>query len=136
LPAGHPDRRWLPRRPAAEAGSRGLTGLISLVHADLATWRPEPLSYAIVLGTGYWDRAVFAAAAGAVMAGGVLAWEAFTEAARLDRPQLPAQWCLRPGEPATLLPADFEVLIERPTDRERGRMRQVLARRLAAELGD
>ncbi len=120
----------------AEAGSRGLAGLISLVHADLATWRPEPLSYAVVLGTGYWDRAVFAAAAGAVMAGGVLAFEAFTEAARLDRPQLPAQFCLRPGEPATLLPADFEVLIDKPTERERGRMRQLLARRLAAESAD
>jgi SAM-dependent methyltransferase len=118
---------------ADEAGSRGLAGLISLVQADLATWRPKPLRYAIVLGSGYWDPAVFAAAAAAVMPAGVLAWEAFTEAARLDRPQLPAQWCLRPGEPATLLAADFDVLIDIPKVRERGRVRQLLALRTAAE---
>lgn len=121
---------------AAEADSRGLAGLISLVHADLVTWRPRPLSYAVVLGTGYWDRAVFTAAAGAVMPGGVLAWEAFTEEARLYRPEFPAQWCLRPGEPASLLAADFDVVIDKPTDRERGRMRQLLARRVAAESAD
>jgi SAM-dependent methyltransferase len=121
---------------AEEAESRGLAGLMSLVHADLAIWRPGPLSYAVVLATGYWDRAVFAAAAGAVMPGGVLAWEAFTEETRLDRPQFPAQWCLAPGEPASLLAADFDVLIDKPTDTERGRMRQLLARRVAAESPD
>jgi SAM-dependent methyltransferase len=117
---------------AAEASRRGLAGLISLVHADLATWRPDPARYALVLCTGYWDRALFAAAAQATNRGGALAWEAFTAAARHDRPQLPAEWCLRPGEPATLLSADFDVLINQPTDRERGRMQQLLARRVAA----
>jgi SAM-dependent methyltransferase len=117
---------------ADEAARRGLGGLISLVHADLAVWRPEPASYALVLCTGYWDRAVFIAAAQATLPDGVLGWQAFTEAARLDRPQLPREWCLRPGEPASLLGLDYDVLVDKPTDRERGRMRQFLARRVAA----
>lgn len=91
-----------------------------------------PASYALVLCTGYWDRAIFTAAAQATLPGGVIGWQAFTEAARLDRPQLPLEWCLRPGEPASLLTPDFDILIDKPTDRERGRMRQLLARRVAA----
>jgi SAM-dependent methyltransferase len=118
---------------ADEARRRGLAGLISLRHADLVTWRPEPARYALVLCTGYWDRALFGAAAEATRPGGVLGWEAFTEAARVDRPQIPAQWCLGPGEPATLLSADYDVLVNKPTDRELGRTRQLLARRVAAK---
>jgi SAM-dependent methyltransferase len=117
---------------AAEASRRGLAGLIELVHADLATWRPAPGEYALVLCAGYWDRAVFAAAAQATRPGGALAWQALTAAARLDRPQLPAEWCLAPGEPATLLPADYLVLVNAPIDQERGRSWQLLARRAAA----
>jgi SAM-dependent methyltransferase len=93
-----------------EARRRGLDGLVTLVHADLLTWLPPAGRFALVLCTGYWDRAVFTAAAGAVRPGGVLAWEAFTEAARRERPRLPAAWCLRPGEPAALLPAGFRVV--------------------------
>jgi SAM-dependent methyltransferase len=117
---------------AAEASRRGLSGLIELVHADLASWRPEPDLFALVLCTGYWDRAVFAAAALAAKPGGALAWEAFTAAARRDRPELPAHWCLRPGEPATLLRAGYDLLINEPADQERGRKWQLLARRAAA----
>ncbi len=65
-----------------EAGRRGLGGLVTLVHADLSAWSPEPRSYALVLCAGFWDAAVFAAAAAAVAGGGVLAWEAFTAEAR------------------------------------------------------
>jgi len=98
---------------ADEAGRRGLGDLITVVQADLGAWRPEPGGYALVLCTGFWDRAVFATAAGAVAAGGVLGWEAFTAEARRARPGLPAGWCLKPGEPASLLPAGFEILDER-----------------------
>ena len=94
----------------AEARRRGLGDLITLVHADLSAWRPEPRSYALVLCTGFWASAVFAAAAGAVAAGGLLAWEAFTAEARLSRPSLAPEWCLAPGEPASLLPPDFTLL--------------------------
>jgi SAM-dependent methyltransferase len=116
---------------AAEAGRRGLADLITLVHADLGEWRPGPGGYALVLGTGYWDRAVFAAAAAAVTAQGVLGWEAFTGAARAVRPGLRPEWCLGPGEPASLLPAGFTVLSQddRP-DREHGDRRRLLARRI------
>ena len=94
----------------AEAGRRGLGRLITLVHADLSGWVPEPRSYALVLGIGFWDAAVFRAAAAAVADGGLLAWEALTAEARRTHPDLPPEWCLAPGEPASLLPPGFSVL--------------------------
>ncbi|MGH3240820.1 MAG: SAM-dependent methyltransferase [Spirillospora sp.] len=97
-------------RLAAEARRRGLGSLITTVHADLGRWRPEPPGYALVLCTGFWDRAVFDRAGTAVLDGGALAWEAFTEDARRDRPGLPAEWCLAAGEPASLLPQGFTVV--------------------------
>ncbi len=98
---------------AGEAIRLGLGDLITPVQADLAQWCPEPAGYALVLCTGFWDRAVFAAAAGAVRPGGALGWEAFTADARRARTDLPAAWCLEPGEPASLLPAGFEILDDR-----------------------
>jgi hypothetical protein len=115
-----------------EAHYRGLSDLITVVHADLATWRPQPDSYALVLCTGYWEQAVFSVATTAVLAGGLLAWEAFTADARRARPGLPAQWCLNPGEPASLLAADYEVLGQHDVPNgERGTKRWMLARRHA-----
>lgn len=93
-----------------EARRRGLGHLITLVHADLPAWSPEPRSYALVLCTGFWLRAAFAAAAAAVAHGGLLAWEAFTAEARHAHPGLDPHWCLAPGEPASLLPAGFALL--------------------------
>ena len=110
-----------------EARRRGLDHLVTLIHADLAAWRPPPGSYALVLGTGFWDRAVFIPAAEAVTAGGLLAWEAFTAEAQRTRPDLSPDWCLEPGEPATLLPAGFIVLDQQ--DRPELMRRQLLARR-------
>lgn len=109
-----------------EARRRGLSELITLVHADLGAWRPPQESHALVLCTGYWDRAVFETAAGAVPLGGLLAWEAFTTDARRSRPRLPAAWCLNAGEPASLLPSGFTVLHleDRP-----GAKRRLLAER-------
>ncbi len=112
-----------------EARRRGLGGLIALVQADLRDWRPPAARYALVLCTGYWDRDVFATAAGAVKPGGLLAWEAFTAEARSARPGLPAAWCLGPGEPAALLAGGFDVLDQHDTpDGERGTKRIMLAR--------
>jgi len=109
-----------------EAARRGLGLLITLVHADLSAWRARPRSYALILCTGFWDRAVFAAATEAVADGGLLAWEALTPQARQARPTLPPGWCLAPGEPASLLPADFTVLDQHDVPGDR---RQLLARR-------
>jgi SAM-dependent methyltransferase len=114
----------------AEARRRGLGELITTVHADLRRWRPRPGGYALVLCTGYWDRSVFAAAAEAVAAGGLLGWEAFTAGARRSRPSLPAQWCLQPGEPGCLLPAGYAVVELRDLENNgRGTTRRMLARR-------
>jgi SAM-dependent methyltransferase len=113
-----------------EARRRGLDHLITLIHADLGVWRPGPGRYALVLATGFWDAGVFAAAAAAVAAEGVLGWEAFTLAARQARPTLPAAWCLGPGEPATLLPRGMSVITQEDVpDDHRGTRRRLLARR-------
>lgn len=113
-----------------EARRRGLDHLVTLIHADLAAWRPDPGSYALVLGTGFWAADVFAAAADAVAPGGLLGWEAFTAEARRVRPDLSPEWCLAPGEPASLLPAGFTVLEQRDLPDRQGLMRrQLLARR-------
>jgi len=118
---------------AAEAARRGLRGRITLVQADLRDWRPAGARYSLVLCTGYWDRAVFATAVTAVAPGGLLGWEAFTAGALRARPGLCPQWCLREGEPASLLGAGFEILHDRDLpDRERGDKRATLARRRAA----
>jgi hypothetical protein len=112
-----------------EARRRHLDGRITIVLADLARWRPEAAGYALVLSTGYWDRATFAAAAGAVRPGGIIGWEAFTQAARRDRPQLPPEWCVGPREPAALLPAGFEVVSQEDVGPEPATRRRLLARR-------
>ena len=96
-----------------EARRRGVSDLITLVPADLRAWRPQPLRYALVLCTGYWDRQLFGPAAEAVAAHGLLGWEAFTTETRRSRPSRPAQWCLEPGEPASLLPPGFTVIEQR-----------------------
>jgi SAM-dependent methyltransferase len=117
----------------AEARRRGLGHLITLVHADLSGWAPEPRSYALVLATGFWLPAVFAAAAATVADGGLLAWEAYTHDARRTRPGLPPEWCLQPGEPASLLPPGFAVLDQAEVPgRDR---RRLLARRDPATSG-
>jgi SAM-dependent methyltransferase len=95
---------------ARAARREGVAGRITLVHADLLAWRPEPGRYALVLCTGFWDRHVFAAATVAVAPGGVLAWQAYTAEARTRKPSLRPEWCLGPGEPVSLLPPGFTVL--------------------------
>ena len=114
----------------AEAKRRGLGDPITLVHADLSAWQPDSRYYALVLGTGFWDSAVFTAAAGAVAPGGLLAWEAFTAEARRSRPSLAPEWCLGPGEPASLLPPDFTAIDQSDLPSpEQPLRRQMLARR-------
>ena len=116
---------------AAAARRDGVADLITLVHADLRTWQPVPGQYALVLCTGYWDRAVFGPAARAVAPGGVLAWEAYPAAARARKPSLRPEWCLAPAEPASLLPPGFQVT-EPPNGlkSEHAVRRSLLARRL------
>jgi Methyltransferase domain len=115
-----------------EAERRGLRPLLEVVHADLEAWRPAAGRYALVLCAGYWDRAVFGRAAAAVADGGLLGWQALTQAARDARPGLPAAWCLGPGEPAALLPAGFAVLQDEDLPGTGGTWRRLLARRQAA----
>jgi SAM-dependent methyltransferase len=116
----------------SRARHQGLDRLITLAHADLAAWRPPPRSLALVLCTGFWAPAVFAAAAQAVADGGLIGWEALTAEARKSRPALPSEWCLAPGEPASLLPAGFTVLDQHDVPGHNpGPRRRMLARREA-----
>jgi SAM-dependent methyltransferase len=111
----------------AEARRRGLGHLITLLHADLSTWAPEPRSHALVLATGFWDAAVFGHAADAVAGGGLLAWEALTAEARRTHPGLPPEFCVSLGEPASLLPGGFTVIDQ--ADVPHRARRYLLARR-------
>jgi SAM-dependent methyltransferase len=114
----------------AEAARRGLADLITLVHADLSAWSPSPRSYALILCTGFWASAVFTAAVGGVAEGGLLAWEAFTAAARRTHPSLAPEWCLAPGEPASVLPPNFTLIDQSDLPGpEQPLRRQMLARR-------
>lgn len=111
----------------AEASRRGLGHLITPVHADLAAWGPEPSSYALVIATAFWDARIFPAAAAAVAPGGLLAWQAYTAAAREAHPGLRPEWCLAPGQPASLLPPDFTIIDQHDDDLTR----RLLGRRQA-----
>jgi len=115
------------QRPAAS---------VAIVQADLDSWRPRPASFALVLCTGYWDRALFASATAAVLPGGLLGWESLTTEVRRRRPDMSAGWCLRPGEPVSLLPAGYCVLHEENLPPgEPATKRQILARAPAAGAG-
>ncbi len=114
----------------AEARRRGLEQLITLIHADLAGWRPPARPYALMLCTGWWAREVFGTAAAAVAPGGLLGWEALTAEARQARPSLLPEWCVAPGEPAALLPAGYTVLGQQDRPGHHGlTYRRLLARR-------
>jgi hypothetical protein len=95
---------------ADESDRRGLSEMITLVHADLSVWRPEPGRYSLVLCTGFWDRDLFPAGVGAVAPGGLLGWEALTVETLREQPHIPIAWCVMPGEPASLLPVGWHVL--------------------------
>jgi SAM-dependent methyltransferase len=110
-----------------EARRRGLGHLITLVHADLYTWDPEPRAHALVLCIGFWDAAVFRTAAATVADGGLLAWEALTAGARQRHPDIPPEFCVGPGEPASLLPDGFTVSDQ--SDVPHRARRRLLARR-------
>jgi len=110
---------------AAEAERRGLAALVTAVQADLCVWRPESARYVLVLCTGYWDADLFPSAAQAVVAGGLLGWEAFTVDRMATQPSLPRAWCLEDGEPAALLPARWQILSQ---DDLPGAKRRLLAR--------
>lgn len=114
-----------------EAARRGLDERLTLVHADLTSWKAGGPTYALVMCRYFWSAAVFIQACDAVAPGGLLAWEA----PALTDPSVShvrAEWCLAPGEPASLLPPGFEVLHQVDISRDREVSRRTLARRLRA----
>jgi SAM-dependent methyltransferase len=116
---------------AEEARRRRVDEMLTLVAADVTTWRPPAgVGYALVLCTRYWDRGVFGVAADVVATDGLLGWEALTLAARRDHPRMPDDWCLRAGEPANLLPPGFDVVGQEDIGPEPAVRRRLLARRV------
>ncbi len=108
---------------AAEALRRGLEIGARIADLDGATLPAADL----VLATRYWDRAVFARAAAAVAPGGLLAWETFSSAERRYRPGF--TFTLADDEPASLLPADFTIVVAREIDDGASATRRLIARR-------
>ena len=115
-----------------ETGERGLTNQIRLITADLLQWKPAEKSFALIICTFFWDKNVFASACDAVMDGGIIAWEAFTPGERQHQPSLPLEYCLAPGEPASLLPSNFE-LIEQTERNDGCQTRRFIARRTKSD---
>jgi hypothetical protein len=116
----------------AEAERRGLTSRISCVHADLETWQAPLGAYALVLCVNYWSPTVFAAACTALAPAGLLAWQAWASDPEKAEAVKHPDWYLRPGEPASLLPAGFTVVISEDLPGHHGPARRLLARRAAA----
>jgi hypothetical protein len=114
-----------------EAVRRGLGQRLTLVHADLTRWKADGPTYALVMCRYFWSAAVFVEAVAAVATGGLLGWDA---PALTDPPSshVRAEWCLAPGEPASLLPAGFKVLQQVDTSRDGEVSRRMVARCLRA----
>ncbi|CAM4306298.1 Methyltransferase domain protein [Mycobacterium basiliense] len=117
------------RQLSEEAGRRGIAERLTLLHADLHQWAPDGANYAVVMCRFFWSATVFARACGAVRPGGILRWEA---PALTDPPSthVRAEWCLAPGEPASLLPDGFEVLQQFDRAQDGESVRSMFARRL------
>lgn len=116
---------------AEEAFRRGIGRRLTMIHADLTHWKSDGPTYALVICRYFWSAAVFGEAVASIAPGGLLGWEApvLTDAAASH---VRAEWCLAQGEPASLLPADFEVLHQTDTSRDGEVSRKVVARRLRA----
>ena len=122
-------------RLAGEAERRGLGARLHLVQAALPSGLTGPLAeqhFSLVLATRYWERAVFPLALAAVAPDGLMAWEAFTLAEQTYRPTFRSEWCLRAGEPTSLLGSEFLVLEEAERDDGRSATRRLIARRRSA----
>jgi hypothetical protein len=111
-----------------EAVRRGLSARLTLVHADLFEYTP-PGGFALVLCTRYWERAPFVAACRGVAPGGLIAWHAFTVEEQRFRPGFRREWCLGPGEPASLLPAELRMVETTDTFDGSSATRTLVARR-------
>jgi hypothetical protein len=91
-------------------------------------WTPPRDSYALALCTYFWMADVFSKACGAVTHGGLIAWETFALARGADPPRHPERY-LTAGQPASLLPAGFEVLDQHDIDGHGKPARRMIARR-------
>ena len=111
---------------AAEAERRGLTARVECILADAAKFDPGEERLAFVLATYFWDAAAFTAACTAVMAGGLLGWEALSTGPDAERNAGP--WRIRHGELSSRLPGRFTVLDEQEIVSGAKRSTRLLAR--------
>ena len=94
------------RRRARDEGV--LEGL-HLVRADLDQWTPPPGAFQLVVCARFLSRPLCPAIVDALAPGGLLLFQTFTERLLEERPNFPADFCLRDGEPQSLFP-DLECL--------------------------
>lgn len=72
--------------------------------------------FALVLCRLFWHPPTFRQACEAVAPGGVVAWEAWRRPIDVARDTRRAEWCLKPGQPESELPAGFTVIRVVDTD--------------------
>lgn len=99
-----------------EATRRELADRLTLVHADLCSWQSGDGRFALVLCRLSWHPPTFRQACEAVAPGGVVAWEAWRRPIDVARDTRRAEWCLKPGQPESELPAGFTVIRVVDTD--------------------
>lgn len=84
------------QRAGGEASSQDLA--LNLLVADLTSY-PLPVErYDVVLCFRYLERSLWPYMERALLPGGALLMETFTEEHRLEHPDFPAAYCLAPGE--------------------------------------
>jgi SAM-dependent methyltransferase len=114
---------------ALDAVARRLR-LADRVHARVADAEVAPFSsgYAVVVAERFWSASVFDRAAGALRAGGVLAWSTLHDL----RPDSRSgnRWVPPPHEPAARLAPGMEVLLTDVVDSGQHRLRRLIARRV------
>ena len=111
-----------------EAERRGLAARTTVVAADVPTYRPGRERFALVLATHYWDEAAFGSGCGAVIDGGLIAWEALVRRPGVD-PASARPWEIAPGGLSARLPPGFDVLDERTIDVDGRQSTRLLARK-------
>lgn len=113
---------------AAEAERRGLAEKISVVLADVPSYRPGGGRFALVLATHYWDEGAFRSGCAAVMDDGLIGWEALVRRPGAE-PDSARPWEIEPDGLSLRLPAGYEVLDERTEGGDRRPSTRILARK-------
>lgn len=90
-----------------EAMRRKLLPNFRSLSKDLLAWEIPRDTFSLIYATRYWEPGVFQEATKALKPGGYLIWETFTMHEKKYRPKFREEWCMKPDEPASLIPPGF-----------------------------